>query len=313
MKIRKEYIVLAGIIVVLSLYLLLSSGDRTNYDLPEISPVTRGEITKMVFSLGGQSIVLERSDETWNIRPEGYRADMATVGRMLDAVEGFSINTLVAESGNYAVYDLEGDKRIKLEVYEGEGVVLALDIGKNASTNRHTFVRVEGDDRIYQAGNNMRGVFDIDMRRLRDKSVVTVDREQITGLTIVTSDGPLEISRGGMPGLTPAAVDSVAAQAAWLTGEGTAADEKVVDGMISSLSTLKCESYIEGRKKEEMADPIYTVMIKGTSSATLYIYGIEGEKYPATSSQNEYPFYLPRWTAEQIMKSPAEIVGAEDK
>ncbi|HSG27427.1 MAG TPA: DUF4340 domain-containing protein [Candidatus Krumholzibacterium sp.] len=313
MKIRKEYIILAGIIVVLLLYVVLNKGDRTNYELPELSPIAKGEITKMVFSTGGRSVILERNDDIWRIRPQGYKADPAAVGRMLDAVEGFSLNTLAAESGNYAIYDLEGEKRIKLEVYRGPDVVLAIDIGKNASTNRHTFVRLEGDDGIYQSGSNMRGVFDVDMSRLRDKSALSLDSEQVTGLTLMTSEGPIEIIRGDIPGLSPAGADSSAAPpAAWVTGDGSEADERIVKTIISALSNLKCDSYIEGMSKEGLKEPVYTVMVKGTEAATLSIYEIEGEMYPASSSQNDYPFYLPRWRVEQIMKLPSEIVKKEE-
>ena len=46
-------------------------------------------------------------------------------------------------------------------------------------------------------------------------------------------------------------------------------------------------------------------------SVILSIYAIEDEKYPAFSSQNGYPFYLPKGRAEQIMKAPSEIIKGE--
>ena len=103
----------------------------------------------------------------------------------------------------------------------------------------------------------------------------------------------------------------MAPPAAWVTGDGSEADEKVITSMLSSLSNLKCESYIEGVKKEDLEDPVYTVIVKGLDNVTLSIFGEEEEKYPAVSSRNEYPFYLPRWKAEQLMKKPSDIIAKE--
>ena len=159
MRIKKEYAVLAAVIVALSLYLALRSKDRTHYSLPELTAPGRETIGRIVFSHGGSSVVLERSGDEWRIKPEGFKADKGSVDRMLDAIAGFSIGALVAESGNYAIYDLEGDKRIKLEAYSGAEVALAVDIGKTAPTQMHTFVRLEGRDGIYQAAGNIRNTW----------------------------------------------------------------------------------------------------------------------------------------------------------
>ncbi len=37
----------------------------------------------------------------------------------------------------------------------------------------------------------------------------------------------------------------------------------------------------------------------------------EGGKYPALSSENEYPFLLAMYSAERIMKKPEELMKQE--
>lgn len=317
MKIKKEYIALIAVIVALSAYILLKSGDRTHYELPQLEKLEKDMISKMVFSHGDKSIILERQDEKWKIRPQGYPADKAAVDRMLESVSGFNITTLVAESGNYSVYDLEGDKRVKLEVYSGPDVKLAIDIGKTATTHRHTFVRIEGENGIYQAEGNIRNVFEVEVEKLRDKSVLSFNRDDVASIDIMSEEGTLRLDRQEQPAVNMPAGDGEAAQQApavvWKSEDGRAADDKVVSQMLNALSSLRCDGYAEGKTKDDYTAPIYTLVVRAGESMTLSIYAAEGEIYPGVSSQNDYPFLLPKWRVDQIMKSPSDmIVQSED-
>ncbi len=327
MKIKKEYIGLLAIIVLLSLYIVSRNSDRTHYDLPEVDSVKNENVTKMIISseseqieggqvdgerVSGRSIILERDDEKWNIGPAGYPADKAAVDRMLDALEQFDIMTLVAESRNYSLYELDDKTKMRLEVYAGSDLVLSLDVGKAVSTRKHTFVRLEGDENIYQANGNLRQVFDIGIDGLRDKAVVNINMDEVSGLTLMTAEGVIELNRTPEEALNTLPAEGDASPASplppWTTSDGLAADEKVIGQILNTLANLKCDSYVEGRSREQLGDPVFTIIVKMPVGVTLSIFQIEGEKYPAFSSQNGYPFYLPKWRVEQIMKSPSEII-----
>lgn len=311
MKIKKEYIALAVIIATLSFYLVSKNTDRTHYQLPEVQAPAGEDISKLVFSTSGGTIILERFDDVWMIEPEGYRADKSPVGRMIDAITGFSITTLVAESENYAIYDLEDDKRIKLEVYSRADVVLAFDIGKVASTRRHTFVRLEGAPGVYQATGNLRNVFETDMDRLRDKAVLTFNSDEITNIEIMSEKGSLRLVKIEETAISISSGDDEGIPAPlalrWQTEDGIVLDDGAVTRMISVLAALKCDTFIDGRKKEDFSVPLYTVMIRGTEVETLSIFGMVDDKYPAISSQSEFPFLLPGWRADQIMKELEDL------
>ena len=310
MKVKKEYSVLVLIILVLSAYLILRKADRTHYELPEITPPAGEDISKFVFSSGKETVILERTDDLWRILPEGYIADKSLVDRMSDAVAGFAITTLAAESSNYAVYDLEGDKKITLDVYCGEEAVLSFEVGKKASTNRHTFVRFNGKPGIYQVTGDFRSAFDLDKERLRDKAVLTVDKDQITALKIIGGEGTVEVLKNPDPpaagGESQEREPGVSAISEWQTAGGIPVEEGAVSRIVSALVNIRCDSYINDMTKDDLKDPVFSVIVYTGAAATLSIFEMKEDKYPAISSQNEYPFFLPKWKAEQIMK------GAED-
>lgn len=318
MKVKREFVFLAVIIVALAIYLVFKNSDRTHYKLPEMPAAERSEITKLLIERGDSVVTLERRDDTWLIQPQGYPADQKAVDKMLDAVAELALTTLVSESKNFTQYELTDEQMIGIEAYLGEAPARRLDIGKVASTYRHTFVRLEGDHRVYQALGDIRKPFDITVDRLRDKVTMKYDREDVTGLTVTGPEGTLIFSKNDVapPATPPVGGDSVQAEPPpkWQAGDGRAADEQTVDRIVISLSNLTCDGYIEGMRKEDYTEPIYSVTVDASGSATLSIFEKnENNKYPAVSSQNDYPFWLPEWRVNQVMKKPAELFGEKEE
>ena len=100
------------------------------------------------------------------------------------------------------------------------------------------------------------------------------------------------------------------AQDVWQSAEGKV-DEPKMTQLLSSLSNLKCRTYIYDRKKSDFKTPVYTVKVKGMEEHSLSLFA-KNEKdkndYPAVSSQNDFPFLLSDHQAKQIMLSLDQIV-----
>jgi hypothetical protein len=316
MKLKKEFMVLAVIVAALILYILLKSTDKTHYSLPEHAKISRSDITKLIIDRPGGSLIVEGQGEDWKIQPQGYPADQAMIDRMLKAVEEFELSTLVSESKNYVQYELTDDKKIALEVFSGEKSLLKLDIGKTASTYQHTYVRLDGDDKVYQARGNMRQPLDMEIDRLRDKVVATVERDFVTGIILQGPEETLTIQKYEEPPIpvTTGEEDSTAAASpppapVWTTEDGREAQENAVNGIIGALANLRCTEYIEDKSKEDFTDPVFTITVQGTSSLTLQIFEKqEDNKYPAVSSQNDYPFLLTEGVVNRFKKTPDEVL-----
>ena len=105
MKIKKEYIILILIIVVLSVYLFMRKTDRTLYELPVLPEISKKEISKIEISKGETSIVLNKKDDQWYIGPQQYIANKNKIDSMLDVFEKLTLTVSVSESKNYVRYD----------------------------------------------------------------------------------------------------------------------------------------------------------------------------------------------------------------
>ena len=329
MKIRKEYIILVAVILALSLYLFLRKQDRTLYKVPKVPPIAQADISEIEISKKGTAITLIKKDNVWRIAPQGYPADAGKVKSMLDAIERLTLTALVSESKNYTRYDLGGDQKLMVKAWTEDTLKRDLTIGKVAPSHRHTFVQVGGDHRVYHASGNFRGVFDLTLDNLRDKTVLKFEKAEIQEVQISKGRESVVFGRKQVP--VEIRLDQEAEASSppasktdtlWETTEGQKADETKLDRFLNTLSNLRCEKYVDDRKKEDFTDPIYTVNLEGAQEYMLSIFEKtekDAKTYPAISSVNDYPFLLQEPQAQSIMIDPREMLaepkeqGAEKK
>lgn len=318
MKLKKEYIILVLIIIALSVYLYMHNADRTLYELPEIAPISEKAITKLEIKKGESVFVLSKKDDNWYIAPADYPADANKIKDMLNAVKDVDLTALVSESKNYNRYNLDEGQKINVKIYQADSLKLDIDVGKTASSFRHTFVKPSGDYRVYHAQGNLQNAFDVTLDSLRDKVVLSLKPAEIQQLNITRGPHALAFTK------TQLAVDvkapeseksaeapQTAAKMVWQAASGQPVNESAVEQLLNAVADLRCEQFIDDRKKEDFVSPQFTLELKGGQEHHLTIFPKIGESdtsYPAVSSGSDYPFQLSAGQAERIMKDPAALL-----
>lgn len=318
MKVKKEYLILALIIAGLLVYLFMRERDRTLYELPVLPEVTKKEITKIEITKGKTSIVLNKKDERWYIGSRQYPADQNKIKAMLDVFEDLTLTTPVSESQNYVRYELNDENKINAKAWQADKLRRDFDIGKTASTFRHTFVKIAEDDRVFHARNNFRNAFDQAAENLRDKVVLSFQISDISGIEIKKEQTALTLTRTPTPVQDPpdknGQADSTTSQSVnvvWQSADGKTGDDTKINRLLSSLSNLRCEKFIENRQKEDFTAAVSTIQVKGAQNYSLSIFAKlseEDSNYPAISSGSDYPFLLSQNTVGRIMKSPEDLL-----
>ncbi len=324
MKIKKEYIVLLSLIVVLSAYLILRSQNETHYQLPTLPVIKKGDFTKIEIKTPKEKIVLEKKNNAWRLLPHEYPVEKNLINKIVDTLHQLTLTALVSESKDYRRYNLDKDKRIEVKAWSNGELVRHFLIGKTASSYRHTFVKLADDDRVYHARGNFRSAFDQTTQSLRDKSVLSFGVSEIKAITITENGHTFTLKRQKPEQATAKKADSKkpakgeAAKKAktvpgpiWILADGRKVDQGKVKDMVAVLSALRCDSYIEGKEKKDFTKPICTVVLQGRKQYRLDIFAKTSKDsgtYPAVSSLHEYPFLLPEWRVKSIMKKEDELV-----
>jgi hypothetical protein len=320
MKIKKEYIILAAIILALALYLYFHETQRTLYQLPVLAKVSAKDISKIEIEKADGKIILKKKGDGWYIAPQDYPADPDRIKGINTTLEKLNLTAMVSEAKNYKRYDLSPDKRIRVSAWTGDTLNREFDIGKSVPSSRHTFIRLSGDDRIYHAQDDFRNKFNRSAGDFRDKTVLTFDTTAIQEINLTTEQQELVFKRTQVPLGKDVVGDKeqtpLKAEMVWQSADGRKGDETRLNRLLSTLSNLSCDSYIEDRQKEYFTNPIYSIRLKGSTEYSLKIFSKineEADNYPAVSSENKYPFLLPEWKAKDVMPDPEEILKNTDK
>ena len=309
MKIKVEYLILVAVIVLLSLYLLLHKTDKTHYQLPVMPPLTVDDLSKLEVVLPERTLTLVKAGDLWEISPQGYPVTASRIQDMLKALENLTLTAMVSESKNYERYDLQAGKRIHVRAWSGDTLQRDIEIGKAASSFRHTFLKLASDDRVYHARENFRPKFEQTIDSLHDKQVLTFEADTIQAIQFTHEDTLTEITRAQPPvAITSDKQDQPAADQPsgplWQTTDGIALDDAKVKSLLNTLARLSCDKYIYDQSKAEMQDPIFSIVLKGPQEYTLALFApqdAETGPFPAVSSENKFPFLLPENRVKSIM------------
>ena len=323
MKIKKEYIILVFIIIALSVYLYIRKTDRTLYELPELPQVNEKELTKLEITKGKTAMVLNKKDDKWYIAPAEYPTDAGKISDMLKAIKDFELTALVSESENYNRYELDEDQKINVKASQGGNLKMDIDVGKTASSFRHTFVRPAGEDRVFHARGNLKNAFDVTVDSLRDKVVLNLKPDDIQKLSVKKDQQSLSFTRVQAPvevkapateqNTTEKNTDASppAPKQIWQASDGQPVNESALNQLLNAVANLRCETFIEDRKKEEYTSPLFSLELKGVQDYSLSIFAKAAEddsNHPAVSSGSKYPFQLSQSQVDRIMKAPAELL-----
>jgi hypothetical protein len=316
MKLKKEYLILGAVIAALAVYLHQRSSDRTHYTLPSLPTLTAADITKIQISGLGKTQTLVRKEGVWMTEPQGFIAETRRVDEMLETLTGLSLTALVAESQNYALYELDPDKRVAVKAWQGDQLKRDFEVGKTAPSFRHTFVRMAGDDRVFHAADNFRFRFQSGLDEIRDKTILAFNRQEIQEIRISKDKASATLIRPPAPAAeAPPSGPPQSPPTGWQGSDGRPANAGEVETLIGELTGLQCQAFIDDRTKDSFSDPVYSIVLKASKEHTLSLFAPADQDgpYPAVSSDSAYPFQLAADQAQRLMKDPDAYFKATEK
>jgi hypothetical protein len=226
-----------------------------------------------VKSEAGEVTTLKKDGTAWQlVSPVAAKASESDVSSVTSALEQIEIDRVVDENAaNLAEYGLE-PARIEVE-FKGAAGKLAgtLLVGQKTPTGGHVYARRKDEKKVFLVAAFQEQPLNKSTFDLRDKAIVTFDRETIDGLEIVAAGRTLQFKKG--------------------IGEWTMAkpvnartDFATVEGVVGRLGTAQMKSVASEAptpadiKKFGLEAPAATAtIVQGSARATVAIGGPASE------------------------------------
>ncbi len=298
---KKEYIILSIITIALGAYLYFQNSDNTHYTLPQPTVIEEAQISKIEIVKKDLTIILNKESDIWTIGENKYPVDTSKIRSILDLLKEIKLTALISESGNYARYELDDTNKIEVTAWNNDSVLRKVDIGKTASSYKHTFIKLDGNKNVYHAAENLKSIIDTNEDKLLNKTILEFNFAMTSSINITEKDKKYSFSRKMEeikvdinkdteqdPASTP-----IEPEEYWLSSNGEKKDKQGIDTFIKAFSSLQCDNFTKGLKKEDLKDPVYSVSFTTDKTYTLSVFKSDDEtKYTCTSSTSDFPFNL---------------------
>jgi len=291
-----------GLLIVLGVWLYFDLKEPVrepdqNPRISEIAGIKPDDVSRVEISGDGTVIALAKAGGKWKIEePFQAQADTETVG---GAVSGLLDQTTdyVMEKPPTDLSKFGLTKPKKSVTLIGAGKRVVLQIGEQDPSKSSVYTRVADTGKVLLASSfALDGLIKKSPDEFRDKSVLSLRREDVERIRVVRSSGALTLTR---------------TNGKWALSEpiSVPADEFAADGICDALTGLKAEKFVAASGADEakygLAAPRISVSISAKGGAQ---YGLKiGKEAPGGSA-----FYAARaGSAEvvEIAKTTVETLG----
>ena len=329
---KKEYLILILVIAGLCAYIFTHNENRNNYTLPELKTLKASDLSAITIEKNGEKLRISKTNDVWGITKKAYPADVDKINSIIKSIKDLRITALVSEKkADDRRYQLDSKNRIKITAETASGPVRIFDVGKTALSYNHTFVRLDGDDKIYHAAGNFRRDVEGDLNDFRNKQVISFEKNSIKAMELSTAGIFRTLSKGRdidknstTPPDSPEDTSPDPKQpvpkdnkdkTAWIFQDDNSpgAEDKISE-LLSTLSSMECDNYTTNEDKEsfEKLTILCRILLKGDKEILLTLFEKDtNDKYPAISSESPFPFVLDTYQGENLITDVENILGIE--
>ncbi len=323
----KEYIILIILIIGLSSYVGLKKDDQVHYELPTIPQVDTTRIDRVEISKADRLVILNKGEKGWTVTDKKFPANLDEIELILGTLKKMNLSALVSEAKDLVRYELDDANAVKVKALAGKEVVRSFVIGKTAPSYNHTFIYLDNKDQIvYQANGNFKSQFDKAAADFRDKKVLGFDPAGIKKITLEKQGKTVTLVKDPAPEKPDQEKDeakkdltaekTVPKATVWKNKEGSVADQKAISDLLSSLSELECQAFMDDDKAARLKgiQPSCKILLENDKTFILNLFNKnEDQDVEGSCSYTPYAFTLTSYKAEDIVSYMDKLIGIKQQ
>ena len=166
--------------------------------LPEIKLAAdeADKITKIQIQNAGKGeVVLEKQGDAWKVvKPVDYPANQAHVKALIDNLKELRLkDSIDTGKTQYAAFDLEDEKAVRVQLYKDATKAFDLYFGKSGSRGQMT--RLTDKDGVYVTSGYSSYLYTREVKDWRDRDIVKFEDANVISATVNNENGNFSFSK----------------------------------------------------------------------------------------------------------------------
>jgi hypothetical protein len=307
----KRTILYAAITTVLVLTFILQESVDSRKNTIQV-PILPGEVHKIVFESGNESLTLSKKDEddstNWSVGQEAFPADGQKISDLISATESLGRLDVISTRESYKKFGLQEDEQRILRFFSGDDKILAVRLGNKASSGNSVYARIQDQREVVLLPQDLSKYFSTEAADFRETQMASFSRERIDRMEIT---GPghekLLLSRQDRePAGTESSKSETTEETVWTAETATGKLlENVEEGrfrdLMIELADLRASGFPD---KNPQGEPFANLKIvkNGGEQAVVSLWPPdEAGNFPVQVSTNSYSFTIPKWKARRLL------------
>jgi hypothetical protein len=300
-QLKRVFTVLVIVVVLWILAEILGGGHddmETAFVLPAL---TMPEVDVVTIVRPSGTNTLTRTGDTWTVN--GFAAAQ---GQVEDIFEGLSesVEAELVATGSTVHGRMGVDSAQGIFVtFEGGGEELASVVfGKRGSAYNTRYVRLEGQDYVYQFTGQLAGAVDRSETDWRDKDILSIEPDSVGRVVAQRSEGSYTLNRG---------------EDGWLIGRSGATDSAAVHRMLNQYTSLQASGFASEAQVDsaDFSPPDRTVTLFGLEGDTLASFAFDStaSAYWLKVESDSVIYRILQWKANQMIPVDSTLRATEDE
>jgi hypothetical protein len=295
--------------------------------LPTIPQVDTTRIDRVEISKADRLVVLNKGENGWTVTDKKFSANPEDIEQMIGTLKAIKLSALVSEAKDLARYELNDTHAVKVKALAGKEAVRSFVIGKTAPSHNHTFIYLDDKDRtVYQANGNFKSQFDKESADFRDKKVLEFDPAGVKKVTLEKQGQIVTLIKSQTPKTTDQEKDETKKdliekkplheESTWKKEDGSVTDQKTISDLLSSLSKLECQAFLDEDKAARLKEiqPSCKILLENDKTFILNLFNKnENQDVEGSCSYTPYAFTLTSYKAEDIVSYADKLLGIQQQ
>ena len=164
---------------------------------PKLADIPAAQVASVTLThKDGSVVVFDHQNNKWNLtKPEGVPADQDAISSLVSSLSPVTADNVVEDkASDLSKYGLRSPG-LAVAVKEKDGKTITLNFGDDIPAGSLVYARVNNQPKVYAVSSSVKTGFDKSRNDLRDKRLLRVDSNTVTGLEVKTIKGMVQFAK----------------------------------------------------------------------------------------------------------------------